>query len=68
MQIRLVRTASRRFILPASGTWRRWSESQPCVLGPFRWTAVLARRYRQHAIVIVRLRQPPRLVYTSLGY
>jgi hypothetical protein len=67
MQIRLVRTASRRVILPAGGTWRRWSESHALVFGPFRWTAVLARRYRQHAIVIVRLRQSPRLVYTSLG-
>jgi hypothetical protein len=68
MQISLTVAASRRFILPASGSWRRWSESHLIVFGSFRWTAVLARKYRQHAIVILRLRQPPRLVYTSLGY
>jgi hypothetical protein len=67
MQASLTRAASRRIILPACGSWRRWSESHIAVVGSFRWTAVLARRYRQHAIVIVRLRQPPRLVYTSPG-
>ena len=66
MQASLTRAASRRIILPASGSWRRWSESHIAVFGSFLWTVVLARKYRQHAIVILRLRQPPRLVYTSL--
>ena len=67
MQASLTRAASRRITLPASGRWRRWSESHIAVIGSFRWTAVLARKYRQHAIVILRLRQPSRLVYTSPG-
>lgn len=67
MQARLTLEASRRIILPASGSWRRWSESHLTVFGSFRWTAVLARKYRQHAIVILRLRQPALLLYASLG-
>nr|WP_294505063.1 DUF3293 domain-containing protein [uncultured Rhodopila sp.] len=66
MQTNLVNVLAGRAILPATGCWRRWCESHVVVFGSFRRTLVLARRYRQHGIVIVRLRQPARLVYTSL--
>jgi hypothetical protein len=66
MQISLTLAASRRLLLPANGSWRRWSESHLFVFGSFRWSTVLARKYRQHAIVNLRIGQPPRLVYTSL--
>lgn len=67
MQAGLSLEASRRIILPATGTWRRWSESHLMVFGSFQRTAVLARKYRQHTIVILRLRQPALLMYASLA-
>lgn len=40
----------------------RWSEDHLLVLGDIRRIAVLARRFRQHAILRVRLRAPSRLL------
>ena len=66
MQTNLANVLSGRTILPAGGCWRGWAESHVVVFGSYRRTMVLARKYRQHGIVMVRLRQPARLVYTSL--
>jgi hypothetical protein len=62
MQIRLAQTTRRIPALPALGSWRRWSEAHLLVFGDPRRTRLMARRYRQNAIVVVRLRQPARLV------
>ena len=66
MQSRLVQAVRRWPVLPAGGGWRRWHESHLVVFAPSRPIAVLARRYRQHGIVIVRLRHPARLLQTLL--
>lgn len=61
MQSRLARAASRWTVLPAEGRWRRWCESHILVFAAAAPMAMLARRYRQHAIVIVRIGQQTRL-------
>ena len=66
MQSRLVQAVRHWPVLPAGGGWRRWYEEHLVVFAHPRRMAVLARRYRQHAIVIVRLHQPARLLQTSL--
>ncbi|HBK08595.1 MAG TPA: DUF3293 domain-containing protein [Acetobacteraceae bacterium] len=65
MQKRLGETVRRRTVLPATGCWRRWSEAHFLVLGDPRLVARLARRFRQNAIVIIRLRQPAQLLISS---
>jgi hypothetical protein len=66
MQQRLMDSVRGRPAFPASGRWRRWCESHLVVLGPARPVAVLARRFRQHGIVIIRRGQPARLIQTSV--
>ena len=61
MQAGLLQALSRRRIFPAEGCLRHWSEAHLLVFGDPRPVRRLARRYRQYAIVIVRLGQPPRL-------
>lgn len=62
MLTHLRHTLRRRQVLWGRGTLRRWSEPHLLVLGDPRPVRRLARRYRQNGIVIVRLRQPARLV------
>jgi hypothetical protein len=61
MQGRLLQMLGRGRVLPAQGSWRCWSEAHLVVFGDTRLAGRWARRFRQHAIVIVRLRQPARL-------
>lgn len=68
MQARLLQALRRHRILPARGLLGRWSEAHLMVFGDPRPLRRLARRYRQNAIVIVRLRQPPRLAIRGDGY
>lgn len=65
-QARLLRFFRRMKWTPAVGTWRRWSEEHVLVFGDDRKVALLARRFRQNAIVVLRVGQPARLV--SLGW
>jgi Protein of unknown function (DUF3293) len=67
MQARLLQALCRRRMLPARGFLGRWSEAHLLVFGDPLPVQRLARRYRQNAIVIVRLGQPPRLVMTGYG-
>jgi hypothetical protein len=62
MQSRLAESVRRRPNLPAKGSWRRWSEAHLLVFGDARPSRRLLRRYRQNAVVIVRLGQPARLL------
>jgi hypothetical protein len=64
MQMRLGSALRRRRVLLAHGRLRSWSEAHFLVFGAVGPMARLARRFRQNAIVIVRLRQPARLVLT----
>jgi hypothetical protein len=64
MQARLLKEVRRRRVLPATGSLRHWTEAHLLVFGDVGPTQRLARRYRQRAVVIVRLRQPARLVIT----
>jgi hypothetical protein len=64
MQTRLLQAVRRRPVLSARGSLRHWTEAHLLVFGNVRPMQRLARRYRQYAIVVVRLRQPPRLTLT----
>ncbi len=64
MQARLAEALRRERTLPARGWLRTWSEDHLLVLAGHRRVAVLARRFRQNAIVISRLRQPSGLFWT----
>jgi hypothetical protein len=60
---RILKVALRRHpVLPAEGSWRRWSEAHWLAFGDPRRFRRLARQYRQTAIVVVRHRHPVRLV------
>jgi hypothetical protein len=65
MQARLFQALCRRQVLPARGFLRQWSEAHLLVFGPPRPIHRLASRFRQNAIVIIRLGQPPRLAMTG---
>jgi hypothetical protein len=65
MQARLLQALRLRRLLPARGFLRQWSEAHFLVFGDPRSIRWLARRYRQYAIVIVPLGQPPRLAITG---
>jgi hypothetical protein len=62
MQFRLSQTLRRRPVLSAQGAWRRWSEDHLVAFGDPRPTRWLARRFRQNSVVVLRLRQPAKLV------
>ncbi|PPQ36480.1 DUF3293 domain-containing protein [Rhodopila globiformis] len=64
MQQRLLLAARRWPVLPASGQWRRWREAHLVILAPRPCATVLARRFRQHGIVMLRRGQPALLVFT----
>ena len=68
MQASLRQTLWRRRVLPASGSLRRWSEAHLVVFGDVPPVQRLARRFRQCAVVVVRLRQPARLLLTFRGF
>ena len=61
MQARLAEALRRRRVLPGNGRWRRWSEAHALVFGDPRPIRRMAMRFRQNAVVVVRLRQPIRL-------
>jgi hypothetical protein len=65
IQARLLQNLRGCPVLPASGRWGHWCEAHFLAFAPHRPMIVLARRYRQHGIVTVRLRQPARLIITS---
>jgi hypothetical protein len=66
MQGRLALAVRRWPSLPASGQWRRWCEAHLLIFTAPRPAAALARRFRQHAIVMIRLRHPARLAQIQL--
>lgn len=49
-------------VLPADGVWRRWREAHLLLLAPLAPSVVLARRFRQRAVVVVLPGHPARLV------
>ena len=51
----------RRPTYPAESGAGRWTEAQFLVACPAGWAAVVARRFRQNAIVVLRPGQAPRL-------
>ncbi len=61
MQVRLRAHLWRRAVRDADGGLRRWWEAHVAVRADPRWCLVLARRFRQRAIVVVPRRQPVRL-------
>jgi Protein of unknown function (DUF3293) len=63
VQQRLTQAARRWPMLPACGQWRRWSEAHLVVFAPRPCAMVLARRFRQHGIVMLRRGQPALLVF-----
>jgi hypothetical protein len=67
MQARLHQALRRRTALPAAGSLRFWSEDHWLVFGDVRPMQILARRFRQTAIVVVARRQPARLVFIPTG-
>jgi hypothetical protein len=62
MQSRLAQALRRRPMLPARGSWHRWSEAHLLAFGDIRPARRLLGVFRQNAIVIVRIRQPARLL------
>jgi Protein of unknown function (DUF3293) len=63
MQIHLRQALRRRHVVWGRGTLRRWSEVHLLVFDDPAPISRLARRFRQHGIVIVRRGQPARLVF-----
>jgi Protein of unknown function (DUF3293) len=65
MHARLAETAHRAAAAGGKGSWRGWCEAHLLLFGDQRPAIRLARRFRQNAVVVVRLRQPARLVSTA---
>jgi len=63
-QRRLAATLRRVPTWPATGTWRGWSEAHTLAALPAARARVLARRFRQNAIVVLRQGAPARLLWT----
>jgi hypothetical protein len=61
MQARLRQAARGRVLAEGFGRAGRWQEQHVLIVGDPRWLMVLARRFRQHAIVLVAPRRPARL-------
>lgn len=61
MQERLRRAARRQQGVAGEGRWRGWAEGHLLLAGDPRRAAVLARRFRQNAIVVVTRGGPARL-------
>lgn len=62
MQCQFAKATRRRPVLTGVGQWRRWSEAHLVILGDWRPARGLARRFRQHGIVIVSQAKPAKLV------
>lgn len=65
MQSRLVESTRRLAAMPASGTWRRWSEAHLLLFCSPARASVLGRRFHQYALVIVQQAQPAWLLLPS---
>jgi hypothetical protein len=65
MQTQLAEVLRRRPALTGKGSWRGWCEAHFLVLGDIRPARRIARRFRQYGIVIIRIRQPARVLLTS---
>lgn len=61
MMGRLHAALRRRSVFPAESGAGRWTEAQFLAAAPEAWACVLARRFRQNALVVLRPRQKPRL-------
>jgi len=64
-RLRLATALRRIQTWPASGTWRGWSEAHTLAALPPPRARVLARRFRQDAIVLLRQGVPARLLWTG---
>lgn len=67
MQSRLLAAVRRHPVLPGHGAARRWAEDHLLVLMPPARAGVLARRFRQNAVVVLRAGQPASLKWTGRG-
>jgi hypothetical protein len=65
MQGRLADMIRRRQGVPATGSWRSWTEAHVLVFGDARPLRRLMRIFRQNAIVIIRRGQPARVLLGS---
>jgi hypothetical protein len=65
MQSRLREAARGRVLAEGWGRGRRWAEHHLLIAGDKRRLARLARRFRQHAIVLLAPGRPARLLRTS---
>jgi hypothetical protein len=61
MMGRLHAALRRRSVFPAESGAGRWIEAQFLAAAPEAWACVVARRFRQNALVVLRPRQKPRL-------
>jgi Protein of unknown function (DUF3293) len=61
MMGRLHGALRRHCVFPAESGAGRWTEAQFLAAAPEAWACVLARRFRQNALVVLRPRQKPRL-------
>jgi hypothetical protein len=62
MQTRLIERLRSTQYAPATGAGRRWAEDHVMVAMPVAKAAVLARRFRQNAIVVLRRGQKTTLL------
>jgi hypothetical protein len=65
MQARLAEAAHQPMAARGKGSWRGWCEAHLLLFGDPRPAIFLARRFRQNAVVVIRLRQPARLLSTA---
>ena len=65
LQARLREAARGAVLAEGWGRGRGWAEHHLLLAGDPRRIAVLARRFRQHAVVTVSLGRPTRLLWTS---
>jgi Protein of unknown function (DUF3293) len=61
MMGRLHAMLRRRTVFPAESGAGRWLEAQFLAAAPEAWASVVARRFGQNAMVVLRPRQKPRL-------
>jgi hypothetical protein len=53
--------------IPADGSWRDWREAHVLAFAPPARVIGVARRFRQRAVVVVRIGAPVRLVFLLRG-
>jgi hypothetical protein len=61
MQGALLERLRRMAVLPAEGSWRGWQEAHLMVLAAPAYAGVVARLFRQRAVVVAQFGQPLRL-------